>query len=109
MRDPAQQTFYKALGARIREIRAGRLSQEQLAEAANLSRTSIVNIESGRQKLLVFNLFQISKALDILPSELLAPLQPSPSDIPEIDATSDAAAWVKRSVKKAIQSQSPPP
>ena len=107
MRDSAQQTFYKALGARIREIRRGKLSQEQLAKAANLSRTSVVNIESGRQKLLVHNLFQISKALKVLPTELLATLEPSSSKIPQIDASSEAAEWVQRSVKKAMQSQSP--
>jgi transcriptional regulator with XRE-family HTH domain len=106
MRDSAQQTFYKALGARIREIRRGKLSQEQLAKAANLSRTSIVNIESGRQKLLVHNLFQISKALKVLPTELLATLEPSSARIPQIDASSEAAEWVQRSVKKAMQSQS---
>ena len=106
MRDSAQQTFYKALGARIREIRGSKLSQEQLAKAADLSRTSIVNIESGRQKLLVHNLFQISKALKVLPSELLATLEPSSMSIPEIDASSEAAEWVQRSVKKAIQTQS---
>jgi transcriptional regulator with XRE-family HTH domain len=106
VRDSAQQTFYKALGARIREIRGSKLSQEQLAKAADLSRTSIVNIESGRQKLLVHNLFQISKALKVLPSELLATLEPSSMSIPEIDASSEAAEWVQRSVKKAIQTQS---
>jgi transcriptional regulator with XRE-family HTH domain len=106
VRDSAQQTFYKALGARIREIRGSKLSQEQLAKAADLSRTSIVNIESGRQKLLVHNLFQISKALKVLPTVLLATLEPSSVSVPEIDASSEAAEWVQRSVKKAIQTQS---
>jgi transcriptional regulator with XRE-family HTH domain len=107
VRDQTQQTFYKALGARIRQVRGSTLSQEQLAKAAELSRTSIVNIEAGTQKLLVHNLFRISKALHIRPTELLSPLEPSGIDIPTIDASSEAADWVQRSVKKAIQNKSP--
>ena len=103
MWDSTQVAFYKALGARIRELRGPKLSQEQLAKAANLSRTSIVNIEAGRQKLLVFNLFQISKALNVRPTELLATLEPSLSAIPNVNGAGDEGDWVQRSVNKAIQ------
>lgn len=105
MKDAAQEAFYKSLGGRIRAVRGTKLSQEQLAQAANLSRTSIVNIESGRQKLLVYNLFQISRALKVLPSELIAPLEPSIGELPDIEVSGEAAEWVKRSVTKAMKTQ----
>jgi transcriptional regulator with XRE-family HTH domain len=81
------------------------LSQEQLAKASQLSRTSIVNIEAGRQKLLVYNLFQIAAALKSTPGALLAPLEPTKTEIPKIDSSSDAAEWVQRSVKRAIETK----
>ncbi len=107
MKDPSQQTFYRALGARIRELRGGKLSQEKLAKAANLSRTSLVNIESGRQKLLVHNLFQISKALGVRATELISHLETPIQVIPVVDTLTEAADWVQRSVNKAMRNQSP--
>lgn len=107
MKDQYKDAFYKALGARIREIRGAKMTQEQLSNAANLSRTSIVNIECGRQKLLVYNLFQICKALRVQPSEFLAPLEPAVGTLPEINVFGAAAAWVKRSVKKAMKTNPP--
>jgi transcriptional regulator with XRE-family HTH domain len=51
MRDAAQQAdFYRQLGANIRERREQRkLSQEAVARMVGLTRTSLTNIESGRQ------------------------------------------------------------
>ena len=109
MKDPAQHAFYKSLGARIREIR-GVLSQDQLAKAVKLTRTSIVNIEAGRQKLLLHNLFKIAEALGVRPTELLLPLERSDGKVPAIPQNDDAAApvpkWVQLGVLKAIKSRS---
>ena len=107
MKDSSQQAFYESLGARIRELRGGKFSQEQLAKAANLSRTSMVNIESGRQKLLVHNLFQIAKALGVRATELLSPLETPMQAVPVFDNLTESADWVQRSVKKAIQNHIP--
>jgi len=51
MQDPIQlSTFYRQLGANIRQCREQRkLSQEAVARMIGLSRTSLTNIESGRQ------------------------------------------------------------
>ena len=51
MRDAAQRAdFYRQLGANIRERREQRkLSQEAVAQMVGLTRTSLTNIESGRQ------------------------------------------------------------
>lgn len=107
VKDQIQEAFYRSLGARIREIRGVKLSQEQLAKAAKLSRTSIVNIECGKQKLLVYNLFQISKALGIQPSELIGPLEPTTGKLPDFHAEGDDREWIKRSLKKAMHSHAP--
>jgi len=65
---------YKLIGQRVRVAREKcGLSQERLAERVDLTRTSITNIEKGRQKLLVHTLFLISEVLAVPISELIAP------------------------------------
>jgi transcriptional regulator with XRE-family HTH domain len=65
-------TLYKAIGQRIRERRVKRgFTQNKLAELLSLSRTSITNIESGRQKLLIHTLVELAIVLDVDVSELL--------------------------------------
>lgn len=63
---------YKVMGKLIRARRKKiGLSQSALAERINLTRTSITNIEQGRQKIQVHTLCEIAKALDVQPSSLL--------------------------------------
>ncbi|MEI9922779.1 MAG: helix-turn-helix transcriptional regulator [Bradyrhizobium sp.] len=69
------ETFHVELGRRIRAAREGKLTQAALGAHVNLSRTAITNIECGRQRLLVDQLVDIAKALDVPASELL----PAPS------------------------------
>jgi transcriptional regulator with XRE-family HTH domain len=111
VKDPSQHAFYKALGSRIRELRAAQ-SQEQLAKAVKLTRTSIVNIEAGHQKLLVHNLFKIAEALGVRPTELILPLEPTRGEIPSFNIPGNDAEpvsrWVRRSVSKAMKSRSFP-
>ena len=58
--------LYKEIGRRIREARkAKNVTQSELAEAIGLTRTSVTNIEKGRQKLLVHSLFEIAAALKV--------------------------------------------
>lgn len=108
MIEPETRQFYEHLGARIRQLRRHRLSQEKLAEAAGLSRASIVNIEGGRQRLLVHNLFEIARVLNVTPSELIAPIEPKTiTDIDQNVAGNDFE-WILRSLTqiqeaKAIQ------
>jgi transcriptional regulator with XRE-family HTH domain len=64
--------LYSLTGARIREARQRRkLSQSELAAAVGLTRTSIVNIERGRQKILLHTLFDFAEALDVHPGTLI--------------------------------------
>jgi DNA-binding XRE family transcriptional regulator len=64
-------TFYAAVGLRIAKARTGRLTQEALARKATLSRTAIVNIEKGRQQILLHTVVEIAQALAIPVTSLL--------------------------------------
>ena len=61
------------VGFKIREIRGSRgISQEKLAELANLHRAYIGQIERGEKNIGVKNLEKIAKALDVKIAELFA-------------------------------------
>jgi transcriptional regulator with XRE-family HTH domain len=73
--------IYRGVGRKIRQTRQNqRLSQESLAQRLGISRTSMVNIEAGRQRAPLHVLWQIAELLEtkltlLIPSpeELLAP------------------------------------
>lgn len=62
----------RILGDNLRRIRheAG-ISQEELADRANLHRTYISSIERGERNVSVENIFAIAQALDVPPADLL--------------------------------------
>jgi transcriptional regulator with XRE-family HTH domain len=65
--------IYRVIGQRVRAERHKRkLTQDELAERVQLTRTSITNIERGRQKLLLHTLFAFAAAFEIEAKELLA-------------------------------------
>ena len=76
-----QGTFYRHVGEKIRERRGKNLSQDALAMAVGLSRSSISNIEKGRQKLLLHTLVDIADALNVEAAALL----PSRATEPQIE------------------------
>jgi len=93
--------LYILVGQLIRKVREEHgLTQAQLATLVSLTRTSITNIEHGRQKLLLHTLYGIADALDIEPQTLL----PSPKkllntqeidqDIPA-DLSRDEREWIR--------------
>lgn len=64
--------LYRSLGHRIRNLRTEcGITQEDLAHAVHLTRTSLTNIEGGRQKLLIHTLVDIATALKVSPAEIL--------------------------------------
>lgn len=65
----------KRFGSRLKQcrMRSG-LSQEKLAEAIDLTRTSITNIEHGRQPIQLPTLYAIADALGIEPTDLMPAL-----------------------------------
>lgn len=67
-------TFYEELGKAIRTRRESvGLKQAELGDRLGLSRTSITNIESGRQRLLADQLCRIADVLDCDVADLLEP------------------------------------
>jgi len=61
----------KLLGQRVAAIRRERgLTQEQLAEAAGVSRNHIADIELGARNTGVWSVLLLARALDCLPGDL---------------------------------------
>ncbi len=86
-----QSDFYRELGRRIAaQRRVQNKTQEQLAEAIGLSRTSLTNIEKGGQRILAHTVYEIAFELgadlaDLLPSAPVARpierMEPSQRDL----------------------------
>lgn len=94
-------SFYEAVGRRIREARQGKITQEALASLVSLTRTSIVNIEQGRQQLLLHTLVQIARALKVSPIDLIPPAgELDQTDLPTVlkGQSRKAQEWIKSTV-----------
>ena len=65
--------LYRAFGKLVRLHRERRtdMTQEKLGRMVGLSRTSITNIEKGRQHVALHQLFAIAEALKVPPAALL--------------------------------------
>lgn len=93
--------LYRAVGRLVRmsRERAG-LTQEDLAREVGLTRTSITNIERGRQKLVIHALFAIAQAVGAPAVSLLPPSLAQGSSSLEVSLADDLPApereWVKR-------------
>jgi transcriptional regulator with XRE-family HTH domain len=67
-----QKILYETVGKRIRDTRKiAKLTQEGLATRVNLTRTSVTNIEKGRQKLLLHTLFELATAMKVPVAQLM--------------------------------------
>jgi transcriptional regulator with XRE-family HTH domain len=74
---------YAQIGKLIKDARkAAKLTQEKLGGKLSLSRTSIANIEKGRQQILVHTLLTIAQELRI-PMNYLIPEQKPQIEIPQ--------------------------
>ena len=77
-----QQHFYRQIGNAIRLARDKKqFTQEYVARRVGLSRTSLTNIERGRQKLLLHTFVEIVVALETTPSALLPSNLQSPAPL----------------------------
>lgn len=71
------ESIYRHIGAVIRRGRKRfkpRLTQELLAQRVGISRASLANIETGRQSVLVHQLYALAAALDLAPTDFLLPV-----------------------------------
>ena len=70
-----RQGLYEIVGRRVREARkTSNLTQEELASRVNMTRTSVTNIEKGRQKLLLHTLFDLAAAMKVPVVQLIPEL-----------------------------------
>lgn len=66
--------FYAEVGRLVRVAReAAGITQDALADKVELSRTSVTNIEKGRQKIALHTLFLVAAAVGVEPASLLPP------------------------------------
>ena len=91
--------YYVALGRQIAHAREGKMTQDTLAQKLSLTRTSIINIEKGRQQVLVHTLADIAGVLGVPVNQLMPP----PDDVAHRlrDASRKGRAWVLNSAVMA--------
>jgi transcriptional regulator with XRE-family HTH domain len=68
--------FYAIVGRNIKNVRIGRgVSQTELAHLIGFNRSSVANLEAGRQRIALHLFFLIVEALDARPDEILPNMQ----------------------------------
>jgi len=68
--------LFQFVGTRIRALRNSKaMRQDFLATRVGLSRTSVTNIEKGRQKILLDQLYAFAQALEVEPTSLLPSME----------------------------------
>ena len=78
--------LYKRLGEIIKDHRSRLgLTQDQLSQHLGVSRASLANIETGRQKVLVHLLYRLADKLGVHATSLL----PDPEEVEELEALDD--------------------
>ena len=66
----------KCFGASVQKLRSGlRISQEQLAERANLHRTYIADIERGARNPTLLTIKKLAKGLGVSAADLLTEIK----------------------------------
>lgn len=80
LHEEAANELYASVGFRITRLRRNRgLRQQDLATAVRLTRSSIANAESGRQRLPLHVYFAIAEALGVEPADILVTGRDLPS------------------------------
>ncbi len=78
------EAVYKEIGRNIRTRRRQmHASQDSVAQHLGISRATLASIETGRQRVLVHQLYGIASALGVGPGDLLPPSATTQGDLPE--------------------------
>lgn len=113
--DPQNDRFYVSVGDRIRSARtAARLTQAELAGRLGLARSSVANIEAGRQRVPLHVFVAIAEALAVDISELIpdgseSGQTPELGDIGErlIDADASSRDFVQSALAQLMNNSDP--
>lgn len=98
--------MFEEIGKRIRHAReATSLRSGDLAQRVGLDRSSIVNIEAGRQKVTIDRLYAIADVLDVPIRDLLPPnRRPSQAtkimELPEVRSDESAREFLARAQRR---------
>lgn len=75
---PSKEKAQLSFGAAMRALREARhLTQEGLAERAELHTTYVSSVERGERNLSLYNIARIAYALEVPPSELMRSVDPT--------------------------------
>jgi transcriptional regulator with XRE-family HTH domain len=99
--------IYREIGANIRtRRRQADVSQDDVAARVGISRATLANIETGRQRLLVHQLYRLAKVLGAKPSDLLPAAKDDemPSHLNAVEIHGDVSAEQKKQVVQLIGS-----
>lgn len=100
-------SFYVELGKNIRAVREERkLTQEALASLLSITRTSVTNIEKGRQKMFLHTFWEITQILSVSPDVLMPSAKYSSSleDILKEKLDQKELDWVQETINEIKES-----
>lgn len=83
------------------------LTQDLLARRLGISRASLANIETGRQSILVHQLYGFAEALDLSPSDFLLPAEKVTASAWEAEMPSDLKPKQKEQLARLIAEARP--
>jgi len=96
----AARKFYVAVGKKIAEARRDfPKTQEALAADLKLTRVTVVNIERGRQQLLLHTIVLIARSLNVKPESLIPEFFADEVAVKNFVADPSGAAWIESSLK----------
>jgi transcriptional regulator with XRE-family HTH domain len=100
--------FYREFGELLRARRkSAGLTQSAVAERVGLKRTSITNMEKGRQHVQLHQLFRLASALGAQPEELLPSAgagAQEPMSLEALDELRDASSEDRAMVARVLRS-----
>ena len=97
--------FYEEFGQRVRSARlALGLNQEALGHRVGLERSSISNVEKGRQRVQLHMLLEFATALDVPATQLLPDITAASDPLRRVPA--DTRPFVRDVLKTAARARS---
>lgn len=100
--------LYRSIGSVIRAKRRQRdWTQEELALKLMISRGTLANIEAGRQRIFLHQLYSIAAALELKPVDLLPPVTVATSTPEAFPLPENLNAQQREQLARLIQSADP--